>query len=192
LFYNLKSSYTTAILKNHKEEPMAKVGIGAFAFGMGPELPANQTIRRLSKEASAECDSPIFSQLDVFFKTEDGVSLIKEKPGKPPTTLQMARAMVKWAEERELSGLIIVVAPMHIQRSLRDIRAAIKERDLKISARVWPAIDYLSRDLDIWFSLKSKQARTRSISHWRKREAILMSLPFWLYRGADYAYRLCR
>lgn len=159
---------------------MKTVGIIAFAFGVPNTISSNQRISQIASRKAREMNALVYTQLDVLIEHGIEVEYINEQPGNPPSTLQIARAAIQWAQQRKLNKLWIVAAKPHLWRALRDVKKAVREAKGTIEVYVCSE-DIEQYSEDSWFCPDSTQRRVQSKKAWRKREMILRLLPFFLY-----------
>ena len=159
---------------------MKESGIIAFAFGAPDNILSNRIISGIASKKARKLNSHIYTQLDV--RIEDGVPTerIRERSGKPPSTLRFAREAVNWAEQEGIEKLWVVAAKPHLWRALRDVREAVREAGM--FTKVLPCKEIGQYPEDSWFCQDSSQKRTRSSKAWDRRERILKCMPWFLYK----------
>ncbi len=159
----------------------------AFAFGAPSWTLPNSLIAGIATEKARELGAPIYTQQDidlvVYIARGGKVEYIKEKSGKPPSTLRMARSAIRWAKKLKIKELWVVATRPHHWRCVRDLEEAALEKKLNTEIRVCHEI--MKVPFDNWFSESSTQKRARSFKAWEIRERTLRSLPFWLYKLID-------
>ena len=149
--------------------------IVVFAFGAPAQLWPNRQLAKIAARLAAENHTHIYRQWDVT--VGNSVRLTSELPGRPPSTLELARGAMEWASEREVRQVIVVAAKPHIKRCVHDLELAAHE--LKFHTQVVIALECLRAEHDEdWFWPSSDQWRTRSPKVWWLRETILRVL--WL------------
>ncbi len=146
-----------------------RIGIVAFAFGVPGSIPPNLLIAEFASRAARELNAPIFTQRDVLVDTDVEVKYIEgEELDFPPPTLRIARAAIQWAKTEGFDLLKAVAAKPHLQRCVRDLRAAAKEEGAH-GIRVFSFMELEKIPESCWFSSESTQSRTRSRKAWRRR-----------------------
>ena len=156
--------------------------IAAFAFGVPYSVRSNRWISDFSLRESIQHNrAPIFTQADIQFSGETGiyVKYIDEEIGHPPPTLRIARWIVKEAIALRAQKIIIIAALPHVRRCLRDIKMAIRESDSSIQVLISKEITTVQED--DWFDSRGTQFRAAAKVVWVIRDALLMSMPFWIY-----------
>ena len=156
------------------------IGIVAFAFGVPDTIRSNRRIAEIASKKAKELKAPVYTQLDVRIESGIEVEYTDEKPGKPPPTLRIARGAVRWAKRLGLKELWVSAAEPHLWRCLGDLKEAVHETGMQIEIRAFKEIEEYPEDE--WFCHDSTQRRTRSREAWDKRERILRSMPFFLYK----------
>jgi uncharacterized SAM-binding protein YcdF (DUF218 family) len=158
---------------------MGKVGIIVFAFGAASHIKSNTILAEIAARKAKELNAPIFTQRDISVQEDVVIEYIDEKENKPPSTWQLAQAAVAWASKNGVEEIIVVAAPPHIPRVLRDMRMAMKEYGARIEVKVAEEIYSYLYD---WFCPDSKQIWTRNNVYWKIRETILIHLPLTIYK----------
>lgn len=148
----------------------------AFAFGIGPKSPANQSVR---EAALAVPNVAIVTQEDLG--NHERFIQIKDGPYGPPTTLMIAREAVTYAIKKRRSTILVAAAPPHLYRCMRDVRRVIEEHRLDhlIRAEVLPLRP--PQGPYHWF-YPNPQAHTTIAWRWWMRETMVRLLPFFIYR----------
>jgi hypothetical protein len=170
------------------------------AFGVPSTTRSNQWLRRAALEESAAYDNAaIWTQKDTGFlpEADPRVYFTPEIDGFPPPTWHVMRDAMKWIRSWVFSPqppqrIVLVAAPPHQKRALRDLRMALKEADwyrsveIAVSAKL-PVVPY-----DAWFE-GSTQWYTATRQVWENREkkldCIIEKMPFgWqLYKLISWA-----
>ncbi|OGM97530.1 MAG: hypothetical protein A2735_02240 [Candidatus Yanofskybacteria bacterium RIFCSPHIGHO2_01_FULL_41_21] len=165
---------------------MRKIGIVAFAFGKPSLIRSNRIIAGITAKKAMEDNAPIFTQEDIQFPEELNLSVtyIKDKYGKPPSTLQIAKKAVKWAEANFFENLIVVAAGPHMWRCLRDIRRVAREEAgaWYFGAEIYPHPGMCFYKKEDWFCMDSTQPWTATEKEWQKRDWAIQFMPWWLYK----------
>lgn len=162
-----------------------EVGVVSFAFGVPPEIWANELIAKIAYQKALERDAWIYTQEEIDIETGEGLSVyrIYQRPGKPPPTLRIARGAARVARDLEADVLLVIAAMPHLPRALRDTKYAIGELGLTDQVEVRACYEEIGLyPYNLWFSPDSMQAHTRSKWIWKIREHLLMFLPFFLYK----------
>jgi uncharacterized SAM-binding protein YcdF (DUF218 family) len=154
-------------------------GVIVLAFGAPSDIRSNLILAEIAVKKAKELKAAIFTQRDIVISEEMNVEYIKEKD-KPPSTWQIAQAAVAWASKNGVEEIIVVAAPPHIPRVLRDMRMAMKEYGARIEVKVAEEI-YSYSDTD-WFCPESIQLWTKSKVYWKIREKFLLNIPFPIYK----------
>jgi len=162
-------------LKETKE-----IGIIAFAFGVPETIRSNLRIAEIASQKAQELNAPVYTQFDVYLWPGVEVEYTHEKPGSPPPTLRIARGAVQWARQRGFRQLWVVATKPHLWRALRDVKEAVREAREEVEVHVCEEIEKFPEDE--WFCHDSTQKHTQSRKVWDKRERILKSMPFFLYK----------
>ena len=181
---------------------MRKV-IVAFAFGAGGAIRSNQTLGEelnflLRNDPDHEIKAVytqsalglgVVSSISVDGTTSVPIYCIPQpNEYQHPSTLCIARWAVDMAAHEAGGGinqLIILAAPPHKPRCMRDILYATKEFQMEhggsqlVEVKYWQKV--ASYPADHWFCQNSDQPRTRSWFNWWSREWILLAMPMWLY-----------
>jgi len=155
--------------------------IVAFAFGAPSHTLSNQRIAQIASRKAQELHISIYTQLDVRIEPDIEVRRVKENPGNPPSTWQIARGVVQLAEQQGFNEILIVAAKPHLPRALRDVERAVREAGKDIKIRVCEEIEQYPEDS--WFCPDSTQDRVRSKKKWDKREKIFKLMPFFIYKN---------
>lgn len=113
------------------------------------------------------------SNFATFFRpitAPSSLFIAEEKEGKYLSTLGFAFQFAELREKKGWKNIVVVAAPPHLKRALRDIRKAVgKNQSLSIIG-VKPAVKCS------WFKSRSKALK------WWLREIILRIMPFRLYQ----------
>jgi len=157
---------------------MEKNGVVAFAFGAPETILSNRRIALIASRAARTFNAPVYTQVDIKLKPEIEVEYIEEKPGRPPSTLRIARGAVQWAKKNKFEVLLIVAAAPHLWRCQRDLKYAVLEAKAGIVVQVCG--DEFRKDE--WYCPNSTWARVRSQEAWQRRERILKLLPMFIYK----------
>ena len=155
------------------------IGIIAFAFGVPDTIRSNRRIAEIASEKAQQLKAPVYTQLDVRIEPGIEVEYIWQKLNNPPPTLRIARGAVRWAKRLGLRGLWVSAAKPHLWRCLRDLEQAVREASIDIKIYAFKEIEKCPEE---WFCSDSTQKWTRSQEAWDKRERILKSMPFSLYK----------
>ncbi|NLA08243.1 MAG: hypothetical protein GX873_00905 [Parcubacteria group bacterium] len=124
----------------------------------------------------------MYTQLDVCIEPDVKVKyIIEEDPENPPTTWQIARGVVRLANQQSIKKILIVAAKPHLWRVLRDVKQAVREAGKEIEVCVCEEIEQYPENS--WFCPDSTQDRVRSREKWNKREKILKLIPFFIYKN---------
>ena len=158
-----------------------RIGIIAFAFGAPDNIWSNRCIAEIALKKAQKLKAPVYTQLDIRIESEIEIEHTDEKPGNPPPTLRIARGAIHWAKRLGLKELWVSAAKPHLWRCLRDLEQAVHEvgMQIKMGAFIEEIEQYPE---DEWFCSDSTQKWTRSREAWNKRERILKSMPFFLYK----------
>ncbi len=175
----------------------AKPGIVAFSFGTPARKASNMAIAGIAAKVSNELGAPVFTQRDVDFSALEKkpvafTYVLGEVPGRPPSTLYMARGAVKWAMKLDAKELIVVAAKPHIWRCLRDLEYVIQKSGVPVEVILCKQIfEYPDEN---WFQMDSFDSRTRTTKNWWRAENILRMMPMWMYKAlaffTDRVYRI--
>ena len=160
---------------------MNNVGVVAFSFGAPSGTSVNLSIGGRASAEAWKFSVPVFTQRDIPLHSFVIRERISETEGKPPSTLRLARHAVAWAIRNQFTELRVIAAGPHLWRAVRDTRAAVRETGFKfldVSVCEWSG----QPERDLWFTAESTQLRGRFKALFWVREAILRSMPFWLYR----------
>ena len=163
-------------------------GVVALACGAPYSIRSNELIAQIAAKNAKEMEAPIYTQLDVQFtypqlkmsKGKIEVTYTKEKPGKPPPTLRIARGAVQWAKENGLTCLFFACAAPRKERCRRDLEFAVKEAGMAMRIYICAELLY-KKDAD-WFCTDSTDPRTRNRKGFMRREWLLFALPMFLYK----------
>ncbi|MCH8049938.1 hypothetical protein IIB51_00800 [Patescibacteria group bacterium] len=158
---------------------MKKIGIVAFAFGGPGTTEPNLIIAEFSSEDARKSGCGVYTEYDVWVDSDIIVEYIKKGQKSPPSTLQIARGAIRWAEKYEINELRIVAAKPRLKRAMRDVKKAIQDAQVSINVCACQEIQELSED--IWYSPSSKQNKTYSLLSWKIAEVVLERLPFFIY-----------
>ncbi|PJE60079.1 MAG: hypothetical protein COU85_00215 [Candidatus Portnoybacteria bacterium CG10_big_fil_rev_8_21_14_0_10_44_7] len=154
-----------------------KKGLVAFAFGAGKEIGSNQTIAQLAAKVAKKYGiGYCLTQADVpvkdYLRTIQ-VWFVAEKKGCPPSTLQICRQAVRWAQAQKINEVVLVAARPHFKRCAFDFRLAVQEAkayDLMLS------YIHVCTKKTRWYCKRSTQLRTRSPWLWWPREILLRTI----------------
>lgn len=159
---------------------MRKGGIVAFAFGSPGTILPNKRIAQIATDQSKRLELPIYTQQDVLIEEDVSVERVAEKPGKPPSTLCIARGAIQWAIQNGISQLWVVAAKPHLYRAIRDLRCAAEESRVNMDLLACRDVHRYSENS--WFSSESTQPRTQLRRKWERREGVLRMLPLFIYK----------
>ena len=127
-------------------------------FGAPAELPANRAIAEAALTESRKRNLPIFfAPKDIFDFAGDANGFSRDFPGYVSTVKQV-RALADAAREKSWQRVLVVAAPPHYWRALRDVRAA------GFSAGLEPSL--LSYPRWFWYSTQSTHRHTTSWFRW--------------------------
>ncbi len=170
-------------------------GVVAFAFGAPQDIKPNRMISDIAWAEAHEWhrewylnegNRPVYTQADVWVCGEDDgidVTRVSEQAGNPPPTLRIARGAVQWALQRNLEKLVVVAAPPHMWRAVRDLRRAADEAGADIYVVASPLLRQQPYAEEyMWYCASSLQKRTRTKREWQKRDIILKLMPFLFYK----------
>lgn len=158
---------------------MKKTGVVAFAFGTPSSLPSNHMLGGIASMSAFRKGIPYYTQEDIPEVNPCTRTVHPQSGNNPPSTLLIARGVVAWAKELGIQRLLVVAAPRHIQRALRDLHKTALESGVSIELM---SVDPKPQDDFFWFSENSTQLRARFCTVWRVRDFILMNMPWWLYK----------
>lgn len=160
-----------------------KAVIVAFAFGKPCSIRSNQLIAQIASQKAREFDVPVYTQLDVCIEPDVEVYIIEKDLENPPTTWQIARGVVRLANQQGFKKILIVAAKPHLWRARRDVEQAVREvkKEKKIEVCICEEIEQYPENS--WFCPDSTQDRVRSREKWNKREKILKLIPFFIYKN---------
>lgn len=161
--------------------------IAAFAFGAPADIAPNRAIARRAESLGHQMGLTIFAQFDVAEDITNHKNLVflDECEERGVSTFWLAEKLrddfflylpwVELAPSAPPPRLLVVAAPPHIERCVRDLRHVGfgAESDTGL-ADTYPSA--------FWFCPESAQWRTRSQRFWWPREYILRWLPWRLYK----------
>lgn len=143
-------------------------------FGLPATLPANRAIAAVALQAAKRYDLPIFCAPSGIFDLGDYQNLIeRDFPGYVSTVKQVG-ALVAMAQQRQWKRVLLVAAPPHIWRALRDVRAAGLSVDAAPSLYEHPR--------SVWYSRDSEHRQTTSWFRWWFTWELPTRLAIILYR----------
>jgi hypothetical protein len=127
-------------------------------FGLPASLPSNRAIARIAVEAAVNCERPIFCAPRGIFDFGGFHNVVEgDFPGYVSTVKQIA-ALAKIAIQKQWKNVLIVAAPPHLWRALRDVRAAGLCAGAELSVYEYPRA--------IWYSRRSEHRQTTSWFRW--------------------------
>ncbi len=152
--------------------------IVVFAFG-SPVVSANQILAKIAKtEAKKEGVIKIITQKDIPLIGTVVERVEAEK--NPPSTFLIAEKTIQWAHQNKIDEIIVIAAPMHLKRCIRDLKHNAKKLQFPVKITVPPEIFQVHHKL--WYSKESLQKHTHSSSRWWVREIIIRLMPMWAYK----------
>lgn len=156
----------------------------AYGFGVSETLDSNLYSNKwIGDKASRVARSrggKVYTQIDVPIDPDVVVEFIEQEPGSPPPTLRIAIWAVRRAVEDGATELRVVAWPPHLKRALRDTRMVNFETGSPLKVTYQREINNIPEER--WYMPDSIQERVRNHKSWRKRERILMMMPWWLYK----------
>ena len=127
-------------------------------FGAPAALPANRAIAEAALRESRQRKIPIFfAPRDIFDFAGYTNGLSRDFSGYISTVKQV-RALIEAAKDQAWQRVLIVAAPPHIWRALRDVRAAGLSAGVAQSLRSYPR--------RFWYSAESTHRQTTSWFRW--------------------------
>lgn len=127
-------------------------------FGVPAALPSNRAIAEAALIESRARNIPIFSApKDIFDFSDYENCSFSDFPGYVSTVKQV-RALAQAAEEMAWKRVLVVAAPPHRWRALRDVRAAGFSAEADDSLRKYPG--------RFWYSAQSTHRHTTSWFNW--------------------------
>jgi hypothetical protein len=147
-----------------------------FSFGSEGVAPNYRLIRKA--EVFGRMGIPIFTQRDL--PIGEGIfaeDVLKAQDGfdGDPTTIDIVRAFEHIAWKARWRKVLVLAAPQHMQRCLRDMRRALMHPDVGI------VMPYRWKLHWKWYDQYSAQWYTRGPLRWWVREAMLRALPWAVY-----------
>lgn len=171
-------------MKNKENEKDFDV-IFAFAFGSPADLISNCNIAERAKNIFEDSEEikPLLTQKDIvnafplFYKRRHRKIFIgDDHKTEYLSTLKLIKKFNKLAEENNWKKVLVIAAPMHATRCVRDLRKmgfdAYEDKYLK---------EHYNMALIWWYHHNSAQFWTRSGLFWWSREIILRMLPWKIY-----------
>lgn len=160
--------------------------IFAFAFGSPGDLLSNYNIAERARTVFEDSDTqiPLITQKDVIFanfplmymRRHPQIFITDDRKIGYPSSLKLIKTIVKIAGERNWKKVLVIAAPMHMKRCVRDLRKlgfdAYEDEYLKTHYNM-PSI--------WWYHHNSTQFWTRSGLYWWPREIILRCLSWKIY-----------
>lgn len=168
-----------------KEEGGSVEAIVVFAFGSPGSLPGNKLLaERAAMLAWAHEGIPIVAQKDIPLQGSQNLIQIQEDGY--VTTLAIALQFVRQAKIHGWRKVLVVAAPVHWARCLRDLEFAAEKEDVRINCI--PDMFVVTRaSRGVWYSWRSRQFWTWQSAIAKFREQLLMALPLSLYRWLTLA-----
>ena len=118
---------------------MEKVGVVAFSFGAPAHTSSNQFIAHHTMALiDTEPTAVLYTDREIVpHLTYVTAAVATLDPSLYPSTYRLALFAIKEAKKRDLSTLVVVAAPYHVWRCLRDVRWAAEANnvDIKLVAR---------------------------------------------------------
>jgi hypothetical protein len=130
----------------------------ALNFGLPAALPANRAIAEAALRASRTRNIPVFYAPLGIFDLEDYPSRICADFNGYISTVKQVRALVETARQRAWRHVLVIAAPPHRWRALRDVRAAGLEAEVDNSLRALPR--------GLWYARDSEHRQTASWFRW--------------------------
>lgn len=127
-------------------------------FGAPAAIPANLLIAQAALRESRRRNIPLFyAPRDIFDFADHPDSFFKDFSGYISTVKQV-RALAEVAREKSWRRVLVIAAPPHRWRALRDLRAAGFEADADDSLRALPG--------HVWYARESEHRQTTSWFRW--------------------------
>ncbi len=132
-----------------------KFGVVAFGFGEPSDLVPNHQIALYARQyGGVYWASVIFTDRDVEPHARKGrIAVETIDATRVPTTYRLAVAAVEGFKKHKLDALLVVAAPCHMRRCLRDLRWAAD--DIGVTIKLMPLpIEYFRYDsaATTWFT----------------------------------------
>ncbi|HLW71307.1 MAG TPA: hypothetical protein VKS22_11875 [Candidatus Binataceae bacterium] len=127
-------------------------------FGAPAQLPANLAIAATALRESRRLKLPIFFAPKQIFDFGDYPNQFSSDFAGYISTVKQVRALAAAAAERGWRRVLIIAAPAHIWRALRDVRAQGLSAANDDSIRAYPR--------SLWYSKRSTHRQTTSWWRW--------------------------
>lgn len=156
-----------------------KTGIIVFAFGQPSTISSNKYLADCAKQLAIRYGVKyVFTQRDISINSISNIINVKyvEENKEPPSTLFIAEKSLNWAKNLGLKKVMVIAAPPHADRCMRDLSKIYAGTEIKL------VLYQTAYNSSLWYDHQSAQLRTRNKFFWWSRESILTAMPFWLYK----------
>lgn len=157
---------------------MRKV-ILALSFGKPADISPNRTIACLARKLSGNSELPIVADRSIPLENSIQVNYIGEEAEVHVSTLKLMEEFLALALKYGWDEVTMVSEPSYLKRCERDLKRVLKDNGRLCEISLYA---FVASDDSVWFDKQSDQWWIRSRRLFRLREALIMALPWFLYK----------